>query len=142
MAIAPGIGTGSEQDYSETDEPLGDVVEHTCYWGPATGPDWTRALLVVVELEPGARSNADSEYQNEVSSGIPIASRAIPGLGDKAELGEQQYKNSSSAVLHILVQNVVITVEYGGTDSGGDMTAGQLYNGTVAEAKSVLKALS
>lgn len=143
-AIAPGIGTGSEQDFSETNEPVGDFVQHVCSWGQASGPDWTRTLLVQVELAAGAdaRSTADGEYQNEVSADVPVASRTIPGLGDEAQLGEKQYKNSSSALLHILVQNVVITIEYGGTDSGGDMTAAQLNNGALAAAQSVLKALS
>jgi hypothetical protein len=144
-AIAPGIGTGSEKDYSETDEVGGGVVEHLCLWGQASGPDWTRTLSVIVELETGAyaRSTANGEYQNEVSTDGPVASlQAIHGLGDEAQLGEQQFPNSSSALLHILVQNVVITIEYSGTDFGGDMTADEMKNGTLAAARSVLESLS
>lgn len=144
LAIAPGIGAGSEQDFSEN-----GVIQEDCNWPDASGPGWNRSLLVVVELETGAdaRVNADDQYQNEVTSDLPPATQVIRGLGDKAQYGEKTMKVLgttgawSATVLHILVQNVVITVQYTGQDLGGAMAANEMRNGTLAAARAVLTAL-
>lgn len=140
-AIAPGGGTGSENDASSNGV-IGDrVAQHDCVWH-AEGPDWTRTVTVQLELETrtDARVNAAGEYQNELPS---LGSRqAIPGLGDKAQLSEQQLKTGSSAQLHVLSQNVVITIAYLGADSGGAaMTATEMRNATITAARAALTAI-
>jgi hypothetical protein len=135
-SIAPGAGAGTETDAS------GDgVTERTCGWGPASGSGWTRTLTVFTEIEPGAeaRLNASGEYQNEAST--DSSPQAVSGLGDKAALSVEQLKNTSFGTLHVLSQNVVITIQYGGRDAGTNMTASELRNGTVATAHAVLAAL-
>jgi hypothetical protein len=143
-AIAPGIGAGSEKDVSGSEGAGDGIVQRNCLWGQASGPGWTRTGLVFIVLETGAdaRINADGEYQNELSDALPGASlQAIRGLGDEAQLSEERYKTYSFAQLHILLQNVVITIGYFGSDAGGSMTAGEMRNGAVAAARAVLTAL-
>jgi hypothetical protein len=135
-SVVPGAGRGTEHDVASD-----AVTEHTCGWGPASGSGWTRTLTVVVELEPGAdaRLNASGEYQNEAST--DSSPQAVSGLGDKAALSVEQLKNTSFGSLHVLSQNVVIAIQYGGRDAGTNMTASELRNGTTATARAVLAAL-
>lgn len=141
LAIAPGSAAGSETDTTRNGV-IGDgVIEHICTWD-ASAPHWTRSVLVLIDVEtgPDARIDADGAYQDEVSYTLGPA-QPIRGLGEKSQLNERQMKTSSSDQLHVLRRNVVITVEYQGNDHSGPMTSGELRNGTMAAARSVLAAV-
>lgn len=136
-AIVPGGGAGSGQEL-----PGSDIVTHICDWD-ASGPGWSRQLMVMTELDtgPDPRAQAAGAYPAELPD--LGTQQAIRGLGDKAQLSVQRLKSgSSSAQLHVLTRNVVITVQYLGSDNGGPMTAAEMRNATVAAARDALTALS
>jgi len=96
----------------------------------------------MIELDPGPAgpANAAGAYQNALSY-APGPPSAIPGLGTRAQLNEARTKAGSSAQLHVLRRNAIITVAYVGTDSGAPMTAAEMRNGPVTAARSVVAAL-
>lgn len=135
-AVAPGASAGSETDTSQ-----GGVTEHVCDWHAETSA-WSRTVTVTLELDSGgdARTTAGGDYQNELSY-APGAPQAIAGLGDKGQLNERAMKAGSSAQLHVLRQNAVITISYTGADAGGAMAASEMKTGTITAARSVISAL-
>jgi hypothetical protein len=134
-AIAPGVGDAGEEVHAN-----GGVVEHICSWGQASGPGWNRSLMVIIDLETsGSPVDAANAYETELP-GIG-SSQMIRGLGDRASLNVQPLRTWSSAQLHVLTRNVVITVQYTGEDVGGVMSSSEMKNATVAAARSILAAI-